>query len=555
VIQQNGCYYLTVNTAYQVSVYWYGTSPAGYHTTTEAIQLDEWSHIASTWDGTKVKLYINGAMMKEVNVTTPGNASGNPLTIGRESTNRAFNGYIDDVRQYATALSEKDIKDLYETRAEIEESGGLYAKAFTSNVTPTVNLLNDIDMASWNLDGSGQATVGTVTSYGENGVYVVDVNSNARLRSLETKPIELGVNYTVSVKYRRGEGHIPTFRWQIQGKNSINGTVSTIWTNGIGNYAKDEDGWQLVSYTFSFTDPTIEHVYLWFQDGADYTQYTHSYYLKDPQFELADVASSFTEDYRIDTPRVDTLEYGENEIMETGLANFDRYNTVRIVDDLIAYYPFDNDISDYSGNDQDGQPAGNIGIYGDHVAFSGDIVDYIILPNNLIQNLGDFTFVYDVVHTDVNKSLNTIFHASNAGDNTLSIETRQTYLRLFINGGATSAITFSPINGTRYHYVVKRDGGWLFLHVDGEFISKIACSDSPVTINPSNAAIVLGQEQDGVLTSFDANQSFEGNLYYLKIFNRGLTAEEIKIEYNTKFNREVQVHEDGTLYAQELKQY
>jgi hypothetical protein len=40
-----------------------------------------------------------------------------------------------------------------------------------------------------------------------------------------------------------------------------------------------------------------------------------------------------------------------------------------------------------------------------------------------------------------------------------------------------------------------------------------------------------------------------------KVFNRALTAEEVKIEYNTQFNNEVQIHESGVVYARDLEQY
>ena len=50
------------------------------------------------------------------------------------------------LRVYATALSDKDIKDLYETRAEIEESGVLYARDFLSNAEETVNVVTNTDL-------------------------------------------------------------------------------------------------------------------------------------------------------------------------------------------------------------------------------------------------------------------------------------------------------------------------------------------------------------------------------------------------------------------------
>ena len=58
-------------------------------------------------------------------------------TLGNAGSAYYTNGEIDDIRIYATALSDKDIKDLYEARAEIEESGVLYARDLLSNAEET----------------------------------------------------------------------------------------------------------------------------------------------------------------------------------------------------------------------------------------------------------------------------------------------------------------------------------------------------------------------------------------------------------------------------------
>ena len=44
-------------------------------------------------------------------------------------------------------------------------------------------------------------------------------------------------------------------------------------------------------------------------------------------------------------------------------------------------------------------------------------------------------------------------------------------------------------------------------------------------------------------------------LDYVKIFDRPLRAEEIKLEYNTMGAGNVQISENGTVYAKSLKQY
>ena len=42
---------------------------------------------------------------------------------------------------------------------------------------------------------------------------------------------------------------------------------------------------------------------------------------------------------------------------------------------------------------------------------------------------------------------------------------------------------------------------------------------------------------------------------HLKLFSRDLSAEEIKLEYNTMLNNEVQISKEGVLYAKDVIEY
>jgi len=85
------------------------------------IPLGEWSHLAGTWDGTMLRLYINGVL----NATNaPGHSpvdSGCPFYIGGfHATNgncayvgQFFNGILDEVSYYSRALSADEIASIY----------------------------------------------------------------------------------------------------------------------------------------------------------------------------------------------------------------------------------------------------------------------------------------------------------------------------------------------------------------------------------------------------------------------------------------------------------
>lgn len=108
-----------------------------YNTSVNNITLNTWTHICYTWDGTNMKLYING--INDSNFTYKnGNthSTGHLLNIGGDIYNnntggsKYFNGSISDVRIYATILSEDDIKELYNNPANIDNMGSMLSFEF-----------------------------------------------------------------------------------------------------------------------------------------------------------------------------------------------------------------------------------------------------------------------------------------------------------------------------------------------------------------------------------------------------------------------------------------
>ena len=73
-------------------------------------------HVAATYDGTTIKLYING-VQEGASLAGPAAIGTNtlPLGLGAQPTAPAaafYNGLLDDARIYPTALSATEIADL-----------------------------------------------------------------------------------------------------------------------------------------------------------------------------------------------------------------------------------------------------------------------------------------------------------------------------------------------------------------------------------------------------------------------------------------------------------
>jgi hypothetical protein len=98
------------------TVYFGGISNPGWYTATGAIPLNQWSHIAVTYDGSQIKFYINGVLD-----TTITGLSGNinsltgPFEIGSRSAypEYSFAGSIDEVDVFNVVLSQAQIQSIY----------------------------------------------------------------------------------------------------------------------------------------------------------------------------------------------------------------------------------------------------------------------------------------------------------------------------------------------------------------------------------------------------------------------------------------------------------
>ena len=96
------------------------------------IPVNNWRHVAFTHDGSTAKLYINGILVRSLSVPTSLVAF-NYIFLGYScagSLSRKCQGNWSDFRVYCTALSDTDIKELYDTAASIDNQGNMFSFEF-----------------------------------------------------------------------------------------------------------------------------------------------------------------------------------------------------------------------------------------------------------------------------------------------------------------------------------------------------------------------------------------------------------------------------------------
>lgn len=75
------------------------------------IQDEKWHHLAGTWDGTTIKLFIDGQLNRELECKGTLTGNNEPLFIGARGGNQRFiNGALDEIKMYDYPLTEDELR-------------------------------------------------------------------------------------------------------------------------------------------------------------------------------------------------------------------------------------------------------------------------------------------------------------------------------------------------------------------------------------------------------------------------------------------------------------
>ena len=201
-----------------------------------------WTHVAFVHDGTKDKIFMNGALVAEKDVAGPLNATTRPLGIGYNIFDGGgyFDGMLDDVIIFGEALSDQAIMDLYNDQSKPPEfDDGMVANyGFAGSFSDSTDFANGAKGtdAKFTTDRFG---------FGSHAVAFDGVSSTvdiANSNHLNSPAMSLAMWVKVNTLPPTGEAYIASHGgWQERWKISLPSHGKPVWTTNHENGISDMD--------------------------------------------------------------------------------------------------------------------------------------------------------------------------------------------------------------------------------------------------------------------------------------------------------------------------
>ena len=157
-----------------------------------ALALNTWSHLAATYNGATLSIYVNGALAASQAMTGPINTATSPLRFGGNNVwGEYFTGRLDEVRVYNRALSEAEIQTDMNTAV-----GGTPPPDATGPAVAITSHTNNQTVTSSPITVAGTASD---SGLGNNGISSVTVNGVAATGGTATGAATANWNQSVAL--------------------------------------------------------------------------------------------------------------------------------------------------------------------------------------------------------------------------------------------------------------------------------------------------------------------------------------------------------------------
>ncbi|MBU1997845.1 MAG: LamG domain-containing protein, partial [Candidatus Omnitrophica bacterium] len=497
---------------------------------TATLSANKWYHAAGTYDGTTVRLYLNG-VLHDSGVSTLDSPSVDDIRIGvyaeSHGTPRFFDGLIDDFRIYNRALTAAEVARL---------AHGDQPQTATGKYTlqDALNVDGDLTLATGTLDVSGQDINVQESWWNYGGILEEETQSVTFDGGTSGHVIQSGsetfYNLTVS-----GASGVWTLYDDLEVSNTFNITNGTLTHSTDLPLTEIKANTTINGGTFTGVASSIANVGNLTLSSGQYT--TPSKFLT--------ITENFTHTAGTLTASSGTIVFTSDDTSNTIDQNAQAFNNVIISDGLIAYWKLDEtaeggcpggvlDACDSSG-------FGNHGEWQDDPTASTDMPkpfrfsndrsldfdgtgDFITVAYDSAFALNEYTFASWTMITAAPGTLG-VFGTRSGGDFTFDLKIQAAVIHGDVGDGSAWLDTTADCSTTldqnvwnHIAYAVAKDETKIYLN--GSLCSTQSYSGTPLLMQ-SGQTMRIGHTGSGT-------EIMNGNIDDVRIYNRALSADEIK---------------------------
>ena len=551
----------------------------------QAISLT-WTFLGFTHDGSSFKTYQNGALLSSNNGSLSLNSS-SPLRIGAGKTEAApdyfFKGLIDEVRIYNRALSTAEMLDLY-FQGRIFSNTGLSINENSSPGTIVGQFhTHSLDLPStFTLSGHTSNAQHANTHGGANVSFLVDGSWTTPESFFTNASIGQVLNKTFTTSSRPTRLKIIAASddawgyWKLSIDNSViledsNGIAGTTsgnnpyWVDGNqdhqipvfqtydlpapgGYFSLSNGNGSIHNSHFSIDQNGTLSSLSSFDYEANNSLSVRIQFIDDQNNSISEIFSIQVLDL-IEDPDGDGIEnhidsdddndgFPDQEELQSGTDPLDAALFPTLTHNLLAWYPFEGNASDQSGNIRNGiltgSPTYADAIQGQAISLDG-VDDYMEIPNDSSLDPRR-VFSYSFWFKSISQSKTwtpVLYKGSPSGQRTYAFWLNEDDKRLHpvtrdSSGQQDADSSTNFWNHNRWYAIVvsmDRNTGFLKLYVDGLLVTNTSIPKSD-TVSNSNA-LRLGWTNE----NNDNYIKFKGLIDNLRLYNRVLFAADVNRLY------------------------
>ncbi|MEY4105752.1 MAG: hypothetical protein RL181_94 [Bacteroidota bacterium] len=205
------------------------------------LPVGQWRHVVAVHDGAQDRIYINGALAASKNVVGKLNPTKHPLGIGYDPIDKGgyFNGEMDDVQLYNTALSQAQVTALYQAQSASPAQAGQLVAAypFAGNLQDSSQFANHAFASAFSLSANRFGLANNALLL--DGKTEVSASHSPVWNSPKTT-----ISFWVNIKKLPAQGEVYLLShggWQERWKISLPGHGKPVFTTNHQNGISDMD--------------------------------------------------------------------------------------------------------------------------------------------------------------------------------------------------------------------------------------------------------------------------------------------------------------------------